>query len=237
MPDDPARLARTTGRAAAARGRGRPRERILDRDRIADAAFAEIRSAGLGGMTMRALARRLRVSPGALYNHVPSRAAVLALLQERFAAGIDTSGFGVEPLREALSRWAWSYLNRLRERPELVPLIVAVPLAHTPYTSLVYQRVAAGFSDAHWPEESIVASLSVLETFIFGAALDTPTPAGVYEPRDPERSPLLARASAAFARVAEERALSPGDLLFEIGLDSLLTGMHQLWGAARRARV
>lgn len=220
----------------APRGRGRPRERILDRDRIAEAAFAEIRAAGLAGMTMRSIARRLRVSPSALYNHVPSRAAVLALLQERFAAGLDTSGFGNEPLREALSRWAWSYLNRLRERPELVPLIVAVPLAHTPYTSLVYQRVVTGFSGAHWPEESIIASLSVLETFIFGAALDTPTPVGVYEPRDPERSPLLARASAAFARTAEERSLSPGDLLFEIGLDALLTGMHQLWGTARRSR-
>jgi len=221
---------------AAPRGRGRPRERILDRDRIAEAAFAEIRAAGLAGLTMRSLAQRLRVSPSALYNHVPSRAAVLALLQERFAAGLDTSGFGNEPLREALSRWAWSYLSRLRERPELVPLIVAVPLAHTPYTSLVYQRVVTGFSGAHWPEESIIASLSVLETFIFGAALDTPTPVGVYEPRDPERSPLLARASAAFARTAEERSLSPGDLLFEIGLDALLTGMHQLWGTARRSR-
>lgn len=215
---------------------GRPRERVLDRDRIAEAALAQIRSSGLSGMTMRALARRLKVSPSALYNHVPSRAAVLALLQERFAAGIDTSGFGSEPLREALSRWAWSYLTRLRERPELVPLIVAVPLAHTPYTSLVYQRVVAGFSAAHWPDESIIASLSVLETFIFGAALDSPTPEGVYEPRDPERSPLLARASAAFAATAAERGLPPGDLLFEIGLDALLTGMHQLWGATRRTR-
>lgn len=216
------------------RPRGRPSTRILDRDRIADAALAEIRASGLPGMTMRSIARRLRVSPSALYNHVASRAAVLALLQERFAANIDATGFGVVPLREALSRWAWSYLTQLRQRPELVPVIVAVPLAHTPYTSLVYQRVVAGFSAAGWPEESIVASLSILETFIFGAVLDSPTPEGVYEPRDPEKSPLLAAASAAFAKTVEERALPPGDMLFEIGLEALLTGMHQLWGATRR---
>ncbi|MDQ4213114.1 TetR/AcrR family transcriptional regulator [Microbacterium capsulatum] len=219
------------------RAPGRPREQILNRDLIADAAFAQIRTSGLRGLTMRALARRLAVTPSALYNHVASRDAVLALLQERFAATLDTTGFGILPLRDALSKWAWSYLERLRERPELVPLIVAVPLAHTPYTTLMYQRVVTGFSAAGWPDESIIAAMSVLETYIFGAVADSESPDDVYRPKDPERSPLLARTTAAFAATVAERGRRPRDLLFEIGLEALLTGMHHRWGSSGRTRA
>ncbi|SKV84010.1 TetR family transcriptional regulator [Mycobacteroides abscessus subsp. abscessus] len=55
-----------------------------------------------------------------------------------------------------------------------MPLIVEVPLAQAPLTSGMYQRVTAGFAAAGWPEESIIASMSILETFIFGAAVDSP---------------------------------------------------------------
>ncbi|MFF3029353.1 TetR/AcrR family transcriptional regulator [Microbacterium sp. NPDC057944] len=230
----------STSRAVAApsvrRAPGRPRERVLDRDLIAEAAFAEIRAAGIRGLTMRALARRLGVTPSALYNHVASRDDVLALLQERFAATVDTTGFGVVPLREALSRWAWSYLESLRARPELVPLIVAVPLAHTPYTALMYQRVVTGFTEAGWPDESIITAMSILETYIFGATADSESPDDVYQPKDPGRSPVLARTATAFAATVAERDLRPRDLLFTIGLDALLTGMHHRWGASGRAR-
>lgn len=156
----------------ARRGRGRPSVGVLNRDRIVDAALAELRASGLRKLTMRAVAVRLGVTVAALYNHIPSRAGLLVAVQERFTAGLDVSGFGTAPLREALSRWAWSYLDQLRRRPELVPLIVEVPLAQAPLTSGMYQRVTAGFAAAGWPEESIIASMSILENFIFGAAVD-----------------------------------------------------------------
>jgi AcrR family transcriptional regulator len=217
--------------AAARRTRGRPRESVLDAERITDAAYAVLRRAGLRGLTMRALATRLDVAPSALYHHAPSRAAILAAVQERFAAGLDTTGFGALPLREALSRWAWSYLHLLREQPELVPVIVEVPLAQTPHTSLMYQRVIAGFAAAGWPEESIIASMSVLETYIFGAALDSPSPDDVYAPRSSAQSPLLARTYAAFAASVEDQGERPRDALFRMGLEAILTGLHHVWGS------
>ncbi|HWT32936.1 MAG TPA: helix-turn-helix domain-containing protein [Microbacterium sp.] len=218
----------STGRA-----RGRPRVNVIDRELIVDAALAQLRTEGLDGLTMRALARRLGVSGSALYNHVPSRAAVLAAVQERFVTRLDTTGFGTSPLRQALARWAWSYLVQLREQPELVPVIVAVPVAQAPRTSGMYQRVISGFAAAGWPEESIIASMSVLETFIFGAALDSPAPDDVYAPHDPERSPLLARTYEAFAQAVDARRARPRDVIFTIGLDATLTGLHHLWGTGR----
>jgi AcrR family transcriptional regulator len=219
--------------AANHRGRGRPRTGVLDRELIVDAALAQLRAEGLGGLTMRSLAGRLNVAPSALYNHVPSRAAVLAAVQERFTSRLDTSGFGSVPLRQALSRWAWSYLGQLREQPELVPVIVAVPVAQAPRTSGMYQRVVGGFSAAGWPPESIIASMSILETFIFGAALDSPGPDDVYAPHDPEQSPLLARTYDAFAEAVADSGARPHDVIFSIGLDATLTGLHQLWATGR----
>lgn len=215
------------------RAPGRPRERVLDTDRITDAALALLRRDGLDALTMRALAARLGVVPSALYHHTPSRAAVLAGVQERFVAGLDTSGFGTQTLREALTRWAWSYLLLLRAQPELVPVIVAVPLAQTPRTSAMYQRVISGFAAAGWPEESIIGSMSVLETYIFGAALDSPSPDDVYAPRSSAQEPLLARTYAAFAASVDDRGERPRDALFRLGVEAILTGLHQVWGSGR----
>lgn len=215
------------------RGRGRPRVGVLDRELIVDAALAQLRAEGLDGLTMRALASRLGVAVSALYNHVPSRAAVLAAVQERFVTGLDTSGFGAVPLRQALARWAWSYLGQLRQKPELVAVIVAVPVAQAPRTSAMYQRVVGGFAAAGWPPESIIASMSILETFIFGAALDSPGPDDVYAPHDPAQSPLLARTYDAFAGAVAGSGARPHDVIFAIGLDATLTGLHQLWASGR----
>ncbi|MDP5227034.1 MULTISPECIES: TetR family transcriptional regulator [Arthrobacter] len=219
--------------AAPSRRPGRPRGAVVDAGLIHEAALELLRTVGLRGLTMRALAARLGVSVSALYNHVPSRAAVLATVQERFAEELDVSGFGGVSLREALARWAWSYLHALRRRPELVPVIVEVPLAQAPRSSLVYQRVVAGFAAAGWPEESTVASLSVLETFIFGAALDSTSPDDAYAPPDAAHSPLLARSYEAFSRSVEAQDARPRDLVFSMGLEAILTGLHSLWGSGR----
>ncbi|HWU32208.1 MAG TPA: TetR family transcriptional regulator [Marmoricola sp.] len=219
--------------SGSARPPGRPKNRVLDPELITDAALVLLRTSGLRGLTMRGLARQLDVAPSALYNHVASRAAVLAAIQERFAARLDTSGFGTASLRDALDRWAWSYLRQLRERPELVPLIVQVPIAQTPRTSWMYQRVIAGFAAAGWPDESIIASMSILETFIFGSALDFPGPEDVYAPDRRADTSVLNRAYSAYARAVDEIGASQRDAVFSIGLDAILIGLHHRWGSGR----
>lgn len=113
---------------------------------------------------------------------------------------------------------------------ELLPLIVEVPLAQAPLTSGMYQRVTAGFAAAGWPEESIIASMSILETFIFGAAVDSPGPNDVYAPYDPANAPQMGRVYEAFARSVRERQTRAHDLVFTMGLDAALIGLHHIWG-------
>lgn len=215
------------------RSRGRPRTRLLDVEMIVDAASAIIRTDGLRGLTMRGLAARLGVSASALYNHVRSRAALLSAIQERFSERLDTSGFGVVSLREALARWAWSYLGQLREHPELVVVIVDVPLAQAPRTTAMYQEVVTGFAASGWPDEAIIGSMSVLETYIFGAALDSPAPDDVYAPHVLADAPELARSYDAFTAAVAAKQARPRDLIFGLGLDAALTGLHSIWGTGR----
>jgi AcrR family transcriptional regulator len=63
-------------------GRPKHREQRLDEDVIAEAAL-EIARHRLADLTMRSLSARLRVSPGALYKHVPGRDELIALVVEK----------------------------------------------------------------------------------------------------------------------------------------------------------
>lgn len=208
------------------RGPGRPRERLLDRQRITEAAFLLVSRSGLKALTLRRIAESLDVSPSAIYNHASSRSAILYWVQEHLTGNLDVSGFDGVPLKEAMARWAWSYLRILREQPALIDLIVAVPIAHTPRTTHMYQRIVAGFVASGWREEYILPSLSVLETFIFGAALDAMSPDNVYEPQSSAASPLLARSYSAYSRMIEREGVRPRDFAFQLGLDAILDGLR-----------
>ena len=215
------------------RSPGRPRNAVLDQARITAAASALIRRDGLSRLTMRELARRLGVSPGALYNHLDSRETVLAWVQDDVTANLNLSGFGSLSLRDALAQWAWSYLRMLRTQPAMIELIVAVPVAHTLHTSQMYQRIVAAFRDAGWYDRSVLPSLSAIETYIFGAAIDSAGPENVYDPGPDSANPVLSDTHLAFAELVTETGSRERDLVFQLGLDALLTGLQLRWGAER----
>ena len=212
------------------RGPGRPSAPLLGKRRITDAAIRVIRRNGLSGLTMRALAQRLGVAPSALYNHARSRDEVLVWVQEDISKHLNTTGFGTLSLRDALAQWAWSYLRFLRAQPALVDVIVAVPVAQAADTSQMYQRIVAAFRAAGWYDRSVLPSLSAIETFIFGAALDSAGPENVYEPGPGEATAVLGDTHAAFAQLVRETGERERDLVFQLGLDALLTGLQLRWG-------
>ena len=58
----------------------------LSRERILDAALSVLDDGGLAGVTMRAVARRLAVTPMSLYNHFANREALFDALHEAVLA-------------------------------------------------------------------------------------------------------------------------------------------------------
>lgn len=99
-----------------------PARRGLDREQVIEAALRITGTAGLGGLTMRALAEELGVTPPAVHHHGPSKgalveagvAAVLApLLPLRVARyeAVDTPSGWVEVTRESTRMARNQYLR------------------------------------------------------------------------------------------------------------------------------
>jgi AcrR family transcriptional regulator len=107
---------------------------------LIDAALGLVRSEGPDGVTMRELARRLEVSPAAIYRHFPDRDAILAYVargsRENLANRMQAAQEGVgpsDPAGRAVSRLlatGSAYIAFAREEPQLLsaaflPLTVA----------------------------------------------------------------------------------------------------------------
>ena len=74
------------------RPRGRPaRGQGVTRDAILDAALDLLDEDGDAGLTMRALAARLGVTPMSLYHHVTDRAGLLRALSDRLASPAEST--------------------------------------------------------------------------------------------------------------------------------------------------
>ncbi|HET9720864.1 MAG TPA: TetR family transcriptional regulator [Solirubrobacteraceae bacterium] len=93
----------------------------LTRSQIIDAGCALLAEDGLAGLTMRRLAQRLEVAPGALYYHVPSKQDLLAAIAEQI---LDTAGISTDdPARAAHDIRA--ALLRVRDSAEVISFVNA----------------------------------------------------------------------------------------------------------------
>ncbi|SJM69405.1 TetR/AcrR family transcriptional regulator [Gulosibacter sp. 10] len=209
------------------RGAGRPRVPVLDRERITTAAIQLLRSGGLAKLTINALAARLGVSPSAIYNHADSRATILVRVQERLVVEIDASGFERLPWREATERWARSYFLMLRRNHALVEVTATVPISEALESARMYERVAYGLRRAGWSVRDVLPTISAIEAFIFGAALDSTAPADIYSTGAHRgKTPLLTAIVGVHEEHLRESGSSAADVAFELGLGALLDGLH-----------
>ncbi len=216
--------AMNASRVPHTRRAGRPTQRILSRTLITDAALALIETQGYDGLTMSALARRLKVAPSALYNHAESKQEVLRWIEDRVMTMVDFSAFPTEPWDDAVRRWAFSYREVFARHTPLIPVIAVLPVTGAPETLAMYEAVTQGFLRAGWPEERIVPAIVSLESFIFGSALDMSAPEDIFD------SGSLGPDYPSFtAAVRNSGGGSDGaDRAFRLGLDALIVGL-QSW--------
>lgn len=202
-----------------ARRRGRPSAPLLSQQKITQAAVGIIRTRGYPALTMAALAAQLRVAPSALYNHVSSKRELLRWIQDLVNESIDCSAFGVEPWDVALERWARSYRDAYVRHAALVPVMAVTPIAGSPHTVAMYERVAAGLRDGGWPADRVLDAIVVLESFVLGSAMDATAPADIFDVADGD-APTLAELVP--ARHGADHAAEA----FELGLAALLDGLR-----------
>jgi AcrR family transcriptional regulator len=146
------------------------RVRRLDRERILVTALAMIDADGLAQLSMRRLAAELGVEAMSLYNHVPSKAALLEGVAELILTEIELPGPEVTDWRERLRGGARSLRRAALAHPDAVMLLLAQPLkspqALHPIELGLQTLRSAGFGDL-----AAVYAFHTLIGFVFGQVL------------------------------------------------------------------
>jgi AcrR family transcriptional regulator len=196
---------------------GRPSVPLLSATRIADAAMELVNTAG--GFTIPALARRLKVSPSSLYNHVSGREQIVELLREQAMSEVVLPAADQDrPWTETVAQILRSYRHSYARYPRLIPLLTTHAVnsshAYTMYNALAATLHRAGFGDA-----DTLRAITLMDSFVLGSALDLAAPAEPWQP-GAEVGPELA---AALASGGPKPARA--DAAFEFGLAVLLRGL------------
>jgi AcrR family transcriptional regulator len=136
---------------------------------VLHAALGIADEAGIGALTMRALADALGVRPMALYHHVPGKEGVLDGIVDLVFAEIDVPVPG-GAWREQMRRRAESARAALRRHPWAVGLMDSrrtpgpATLAH--HEAMIATLRAAGFSVA-----MTAHAFAVIDAFVYGFAV------------------------------------------------------------------
>src|SRR3954471_20614388 len=107
----------------------RPRQALLTRRRIVEAAGVLVDNEGLDALSVRRLATELGVRGPSLYNHFATKAEIVDAVADAVVEQVDVSVFGRHPWAEALRRWAKSYHAVLCAHPNVVPVLAHGPPA------------------------------------------------------------------------------------------------------------
>lgn len=207
----------------------RPRQPLLNRDRIVAAALALVDAEGLDALSTRRLAAELGVSGPSLYNHVSTKDELIDAVVDCVLGEVDTGMFAALSMENpewaaALTAWARSYRAALAAHPNIVPAL-AQGYRRRPNALKLADAVFGGLVDSGWPRREATRIGALMRYFITGSALGSfaggfPEDAAAYDGMYPhlDQAHLLAR---------HQKEIDEG--AFELGLSALLDGL-----AARR---
>jgi AcrR family transcriptional regulator len=202
----------------------RPRQALLSRQRIIEAAAALIDSDGLAGFSTRRLAAVLGVRGPSLYNHFATRDEILDAVADSITAQVDVSFFGTVDWREALRRWAHSYRAALAAHPNIVPYLARGPGRRAAALTMA-DAVYGGLVAAGWPPARATHVGALMRYFVAGSALGSFARGFVEDPSlYAEQYPHLSQAH----RLAEHQQ-SVDEGAFALGLDALLHGLSRTY--------
>ena len=124
------------------RGRPRANEPKLSRDQILDAALGLIAEVGFGGLTMRALARRLGIDPMAVYHYFADKDALLDAAADRSFASLRPRMPAAPDWKSRLRALARAYLRTLYRSRELLLLVTETGRVSTPFDGHFFAAIA-----------------------------------------------------------------------------------------------
>ena len=102
--------------------------------------------------------------------------------------------------------------------------MAVLPVADSPQTLRMYERVARGLHEAGVDGPDAVDIIVGIEALVFGAAYDASAPTDIFDPGE------LEELAPNFSRFAAQRPHDPreaADRAFELSLDALIDGLRR----------
>ena len=144
------------------------RPSLIDRTAILDAALGLAGEHGLDAVSMHAIARRLGVTPMALYRHVDGKDALLDGLVERLLTSYPLPSAETE-WSERLMAIAGAIRATARQHPAVFPLLLTRP-AVTAGARRVRDAVHAALRAAGLPPDRVPRAERLISTAVLGFA-------------------------------------------------------------------
>ena len=140
----------------------------LSRSQVLDATLALAEEDGLDAVSMRAVARRLGVTPMALYRHVGDKQGLLDGLVERLLEELPEPDPAL-PWPERLALLGDSLRKTARRHPDVFLMLLKRP-ATTPEAKRRRAIVYRALEDAGVPPDQVPRIERLLSTFMIGFA-------------------------------------------------------------------
>jgi AcrR family transcriptional regulator len=208
----------------------RPRQPILSRQRIIEVATSIVDSDGLDALSTRRLAAELGVSAPSLYNHFPTKEAILDGIADAIVAQVDLTALDGEDWARSLMAWARGYRRALAAHPNAVPFLARGP-ALRPAALALADAVYGMLTEAGWPPGYATRIGAAMRYLVAGSALGSFAQGFVDDPTVyAERYPHLRD-----AHRLREHSQRVDDGAFELAMSTLVGGFAELFPAVRRA--
>ena len=213
-----------------------PRQ-TLTRERVVAEAVTVIGVDGVDALSMRALASRLGVVPGALYRHVRNKEQLHDLVLDGVLAEIDTMVDRALAWTDRVKMLAHRLRKVLEDHPGIAKLLkIRDPLG--PHSLALAEAFLAPLREAGLPERQTGLAFSLVYDYTLGFALSDPTSVNEQRVHDAETranlhaflKSLPADRFPALVALGEYVWVDNRDERFTAGLDTLVGGLE----AARR---
>jgi AcrR family transcriptional regulator len=209
------------------------RRRALTRERVVAEALAVISADGVEALSMRALATRLGVVPGALYRHVRSKEQLQDLVLDGVLAEVDCQVDDSLGWAEQVGTLAQRLRTVLENHPGVAGLLKARdPLS--PHSLALAEAFLTALRVAELPDHQTALAFRLVYDYTLGFAISDRTAAGEQRNQDAasraelatflrslptDRFPVL-------ATLGEHVWVADRDQRFSASLDTLIKGLQ-----------
>jgi TetR/AcrR family tetracycline transcriptional repressor len=207
--------------------------RVLTRERVVAEGLTVIAAVGAQALSMRALAARLGVVPGALYRHVRNKEQLYDLILDAVLAEVDCQVDPAQPWTAQVAALAQRLRSVLEDRPGVAALLkTRDPLS--PASLALAEAFLAPLLAAGLPGREAAAAFRLVYDYTLGFAVADPTSPAEQRLRDAAtreqlQAFLRALPASRFPALAAEgiHAWSADrDQRFGSGLETLLRGLE-----------